>query len=284
VTSLFGKVFRALCVGAVLAASVSPAQAELLEPSDGWLRGFDDWFTEFLARPEKKFELTLGAGVGAITDYRGSAKDGLKVAPLFRLRLYDKVTIDPMGIRVRLSSWDCCRLIAVVGRSEKRSAPDGDPVSLLPRVGAGVNVGMMFEGIVWGPLAFRVNARKEISNGHSGATVQPALGVVIRDTAETYSLIPEIAVSWADGKYMDSFFSVTPAGAAASGFTPYDAGSGIRDVLFRVTASYRFAPKWTVIARAQYSRLLGDARDSTIVRQGGSPNQHLAGVGVAYTF
>lgn len=283
-TSSLGKTLRALCVGAVLAASVSPAQAELVEPSDGWLRGFDDWFTEFLARPEKKFEVTVGAGAGIKSNYRGSGEDSFKAAPLFRVRLYDKVTIDPMGIRVRLSSWDCCRLIAVVARSEKRDVPDGDPVKLLPRVGAGVNVGMMFEGIVWGPLAVRVNARKEISNGHSGATVQPALGVVIRDKSETFSVIPEVAVSWADGNYMDSFFAVTPSGSIASGFTPYDAGPGIRDALVRVTASYRFAEKWTVIARAQYSRLLGDARDSSIVRQGGSPNQHLAGVGVAYTF
>jgi outer membrane scaffolding protein for murein synthesis (MipA/OmpV family) len=97
-------------------------------------------------------------------------------------------------------------------------------------------------------------------------------------------MIPELAVTWADGRYMESFFGVTPAGAAASGLAPFDAGAGFRDLALRITTTYRLDEHWTMIGRLQAARLLGSARRSSIVRQAGEANQGLIGFGFLYSF
>lgn len=132
--------------------------------------------------------------------------------PLFQVRLRDKLTIDPLGVRFRIWRSDYCRFLLFAGLSESRSADASSPVSRLPNIDSGMNLGFLFEGRIAGPLAFRVNGRKEVAGGHGGLTLAPSLGVIVRNKSGTYSVIPEVAATWANGSYMQSFFGVTPAG------------------------------------------------------------------------
>lgn len=87
-----------------------------------------------------------------------------------------------------------------------------------------------------------------------------------------------VAASWASEDYMDTYFSIDPSGAAASGLPTYAAGSGWRDV--RVTAIYvqPVSEKWAVGAGMMYSHLLSKAANSPSVS---SERQIFAGVGIA---
>lgn len=90
-----------------------------------------------------------------------------------------------------------------------------------------------------------------------------------------------IAASWASESYMDSYFSVDDAGAAASGLPRYSAGAGWRDL--RVSAFFvqPVSPEWAVGAGMLYSYLLDEAGHSPTVQSRG---QLFAGIGAARAF
>lgn len=275
---------RALGVAAVVVGLSTPVVAQSLDSSSSWLQGFDDWISELSEVKATDFQWSVGAGMGVAPDYAGGDNYKALGLPLFQIRLRDKLTVDPLGVRFRIWRSDCCRFRLFAGMSESRGADKDTPVAKLPDVDRGVNLGFVFEGRIVGPLAFRLNGRKEVAGGHGGVTMSPSLGVILRTKDQTYSVIPEIATTWANGRYMNAFFGVTPAGATVSGLAPFAASSGFREVSLRLTSTYRFNENWTMIGRLQASRLTGDAKRSSIVRQAGDEDQGLIGFGFLYTF
>lgn len=276
--------FAAALFGIALLAPNQPLHAQPFETSTSWLQGFDDWISEIGQMKAKDFQFSIGAGMGLTPDYPGSDKYQAVALPLFQIRYKDKLSVDPLGIRFRVWRSDCCRLRLVLGLSESRGADMDSPVAKLTDVDRGMNTGFIFEGRIAGPLAFRLNARQEVSGGHSGATISPALGLVLGNRARTYSVIPEVAITWASANYMNAFFDVSRTGSLASGLQPFDASSGFRDIAFRVTATYRFNEDWMGLVRLQADQLLNDAKRSSITRQTGDSFQGLFGFGFMYTF
>ncbi len=216
--------------------------------------------------------------------YAGGKKYKAIALPLFQLRYKDKLRIDHLVVRFRVWRSECCRARVFLGLSESQGVSMDSPVAKLKDVDRGLNTGFVFEGHFAGPLAFRLNARQEVSRGHSDATVVPSLCLVLRNKSETYTVIPEIALTWASHDFMDAFYSVSPTGAAASGFRAFNASGVLRDVSLRLTATYRLSEDWMVVGRLQAAELLSDARPSSITRQTGDSFQGLAGYGVMYTF
>ncbi len=266
-------------------ALAGTAQAQsLVSDSTTWMDGFDDWLDEISQGRREHWQFGVGVGVGAAPDYPGGDNYKELVLPVFQIKYKDQITLDPLGLRVRIWKNDNWRLRLVAGMSESRKADSTSAVSLLPDVDRGVNAGFVLEGRVAGPVAFRLNARKEFAGGHNGVTVTPSLGIVLRDKKETFSVIPEIALTWGNERYMDAFFSVTPTGSAASKLAIYDASAGFREAAVRLTASYSVSKDWTVLARIQAAQLLKEAKRSSIVRQAGDSFQGVVGVGVMYTF
>nr|WP_254436008.1 MipA/OmpV family protein [Ruegeria arenilitoris] len=92
------------------------------------------------------------------------------------------------------------------------------------------------------------------------------------------------AASFGSSEYMSTYFSVTPAGAAASGLPVFDAGSGVRDLRFGAVFIQPLSREWQVGTGFLYSRLLGDAADSPIVSERGDRNQFVYGVGFTRAF
>jgi outer membrane scaffolding protein for murein synthesis (MipA/OmpV family) len=58
----------------------------------------------------------------------------------------------------------------------------------------------------------------------------------------------------------------------------------LRDVSLRLTATYKLDEDWMVVGRLQGSKLLSDAKRSSITQQTGDSFQGLAGFGFMYTF
>jgi outer membrane scaffolding protein for murein synthesis (MipA/OmpV family) len=94
---------------------------------------------------------------------------------------------------------------------------------------------------------------------------------------------PVISVAASD--YMDTYFSVSPAEALASGgrFDNYEAGGGFKSVGAKIETRYEFHPDLFLTANAEYQRLIGDAADSPIT-DAGSENQFFFGVGLSKRF
>lgn len=119
--------------------------------------------------------------------------------------------------------------------------------------------------------------------GHEGFVGEAALEIVVEPTERwTFAIGPQ--VSFADDEYMDTYFGVTAAQAAASGLAPFSAGAGFKSVGVIAETRYRLTEDLSLRGKASYHRLIGDAADSPIVAQAGSEDQFMAGVGLSYRF
>lgn len=132
-------------------------------------------------------------------------------------------------------------------------------------------------------LRLHADAGKGV-RGHRGWTADAAIDLVMRPGNWTLGVGPRMG--WGTDKYMDAYFGVTPAEAAASPViaAAYAPGGGVRHYGVSVTGAYRLSDSWQVTGNAGYRRLTSEAADSPIIRQIGSRNMYSAGVGLKHTF
>lgn len=119
--------------------------------------------------------------------------------------------------------------------------------------------------------------------GHDGFVGEASAEIVIEPTDRwSFAFGPE--VTFADDEYMDTYFGVSAAQAAASGLTPFNAGAGFKSAGLIARSRYALTDAWTLHAKASWHHLLGDAADSPIIKAAGNENQFMAGVGLSYRF
>lgn len=122
----------------------------------------------------------------------------------------------------------------------------------------------------------------DTSNTHSGM-----LGVA----TATYSfplILPfkidiEVEATYANSDYMNTYFGVNEEDALASGYSTYNASSGLRDISFNTNIGIFTSPKWGSFMRLGVTKFMSDAKDSPIVTAGES-TQYFVGLGVFYRF
>lgn len=139
------------------------------------------------------------------------------------------------------------------------------------RIAADVRAGMMVASL---------SGTKVLSGDVDGALIDASLAVPLR-LSEQLSLAPGVSATWADAKYNQAYFGVSPAQAAASGLPAYRPGGGIKDVSASLSAMYRLNERVSLGATASVSKLLGDAKDSPMVVDATQPS---AVISVAYRF
>jgi outer membrane scaffolding protein for murein synthesis (MipA/OmpV family) len=87
--------------------------------------------------------------------------------------------------------------------------------------------------------------------------------------------------TWGDSKANGTFYGVTPAQSAASGFAVYQPGSGLQRVSAGVIGSYDLSRHWTFVGAFQQRWLQGDAAQSPLTERNRST---YANAGIAYRF
>ncbi|MDG2244081.1 MAG: hypothetical protein P8L66_11370 [Rhodospirillaceae bacterium] len=105
----------------------APANAQ------GWnMNVLESAYDDFAAYLEQMGEFSpddwqykIGVAVGTVPDYSGSNQYEAKGLPIFQIRYKDDIWIDPLGVRVKVWSSGCCRLLAQAGIATGRS-PDKD--------------------------------------------------------------------------------------------------------------------------------------------------------------
>lgn len=91
-------------------------------------------------------------------------------------------------------------------------------------------------------------------------------------------------LSFANAAYMDAYYGVSAAEAAASGLSAYDPGGGIKSAGVGGAIDWRVTDHVTTSVFGEYSRLMGPAADSSIVRERGSRDQFMLGLSATYRF
>ena len=79
----------------------------------------------------------------------------------------------------------------------------------------------------------------------------------------------DTTLSYANAAYMQSFYGVTPAQSAASGYTPYSPRAGVQWYTGELSITAPVHPKALAYFSVEYTRLSGPAADSPIAKKSG---------------
>lgn len=241
---------------------------------------------------------TIALGVGYAPDYVGSNDYRLIPAAAVRGKI-GKVAISTRSTYVhadllpRRGGLDL-DLGPIVGVRLNRTGKIEDSlVRLLPDRKRAIEVGG-FAGVslhdVTNPydtLALRVDLLHDVGGAHGSTVVSPNLSFSTPLSRRTYASA-SLGLDFVADRFADYYFSVTPAEALASGLPAFDADGGMKSwsasLLLNQSITGDLTGGLSVFGTANYSRLVGDFRDSPIVSQRGSPHQWLVAAGLAYTF
>jgi MipA family protein len=139
--------------------------------------------------------------------------------------------------------------------------------------------------VTW--LRLRAEVRQGFG-GENGVTGDAFLDAVIPMGQFRFSAGPRVTVQSA--KAIDPYFSITQAqstGSTISGLPilpVYNASGGLYSYGAGSQLEYFLSQQWSAHVFAEYERLTGDAANSPLVIQRGSPNQLSFGVGATYSF
>ncbi len=163
------------------------------------------------------------------------------------------------------------RLTADAGRKENRSsalAGLGD-ISARPEIGAFLSAG------VGSGLMLTSSLRYGSGNDRKGflASLGADYGLAL---APSWRLKLGVGATLANADYMQEHFGISAAQSATSGYAPYSACGGVRDVHASAGITYSIQKGMNVSAQLSETSLQGDAADSPITRQKTSPTALVA--------
>ncbi len=237
---------------------------------------------------------TLGLGAGISPEYEG-ANEYVPI-PYFvaQIRWGARyfVGTDGTGLRADVVG---LRFIEAGPAISFRRARDRDiedrVIARLPSVDASVEAGAFLAFNIPMPLtnnekdALTLDGQflHDVSDSHNGHTIRISLkyrGMV------TDKLVLQAGpyATYGSHEFMDAYFSVSAAGAAASGLNSFRAKEGFKDAGVRAAGRYMFTEHWNLNASLSYRRFTGDAQDSPIIRERGSNGSWFGGFALGYTF
>lgn len=269
--------FTILCLLGLFPAE--PAAANIFDDlSQEVSRAFDYLMPD--AWQDENVRLALGGGALQVPDYEGSNDYKTQLFPMIDFRLGDAILFQTNQVKLVATDWPL-RMGAIARLDLGRSQDANPAVAEINKVGTAIEVGGFAEGIVdnW---VMQIELRQDILSGHKGLIAKATLGRLF-ELGERWRVIAAGRMNWANNRYTDSFFEITPAEAAASGYRPFNPGGGFKDIGAGVIGSYAASDRVTVQAGFGYQRLLGGASNSPIVTGPGSADQMTAGIAVRYT-
>lgn len=245
--------------------------------------------------------LTAGIGIAVGPSYEGS--DNYTISPLpVVLGSLGGIDFQPRGPGIAFdvipdrkgAKVDFVFGPVVRARFDRQNSIKDPVVSSLGKLDVAIEVGP-FAGLqvnrVLNPydsVTAQVDLRWDVAGAHDGMVVFPSLTYF---TPLSRSVVTSLAISgeYVDDNYADYYFSISPAGSAASGLPVFTATSGWKNVgLTTLTAVDLDGDVtnggWGLIFLGSYSRMLGDPKRSPVTSIRGSASQFFGAIGVGYTF
>ncbi|MBZ9675043.1 MipA/OmpV family protein [Mesorhizobium sp. ES1-1] len=260
-------------ISAVLAIVMlaTPGVAAAGEGAFGWLSG--DWY------------LTVGATGMVAPNFEGGKKYLLSASPIISLgKAGPEARFTSRNDNISLALLDDGSIRAGLTGKFLFSRDEGDADELrgLDPVRWGGEVGGFFE---FYPTNW-IRARAELRHGvraHNGFVADIAADAFY-DVTPTIRISGGPRVSFASSKYFDAYYGVDAQEAVASGLSQYHPGGGLKSTGLGGAVTWKVSEPMTASLFGEYSRLMGPAADSSLVRERGDRNQFTVGVSTTYRF
>ncbi len=135
---------------------------------------------------------------------------------------------------------------------------------------AGSTVAKLGIGYDLGFMTFGTEAKFALSNRERGNTYELAVGVPLLKTA-TNQVTLFGSADYADRKQMQTYYGVTAAQSARSGYNTYNPSRGFEKVALGVNWNHQINSAWSVRTMAGVLHMVGDAKDSPLTKRRTSP-------------
>lgn len=233
--------------------------------------------------------LTLGGGVDVAPRYSGSDKSRVGAAQVVDYAMENGFFISTtrgVGYGNNIGNLDYSAAVSYrTGRNDKDVSSDSISSGSDYLRGMGdikgsaiVVPGLGYKVTDW--LHLQLQAEVPVSERDNGEAVH--FGIISPlYTSPKNEVTLALTSSWGSDKYMQTYYGVSAAQAAASGFARHDAGAGIYAYSLNLDWTHRLTSRWSVLAAAGVTQLTGDAADSPIVQRKTSPTGSLK---VTYSF
>ena len=245
--------------------------------------------------PSEGWSVAVGAGLILAPSYLGDDAYQLSAVPNVRITYGDDFFVsvrEGVGYNaIRRGGWRAGPIAAYdFGRDEDGGGPfviagdDSDDLEGLGDIDGTIEIGGF---VAYDSRAFkgRIEIRQGV-NGHEGLIGELSLRTGARLVVAGQPVIihvgPEITL--VDDAYNETFFGVDGAQSAASGLDVFEAGGGLLAYGLGSSVIVPFTERVSAVAVARYGRLAGDAADSSLVEDRGSPDQASLGVFLSYRF
>lgn len=225
--------------------------------------------------PEKKKGWNFEAGLGMMYGpaYDGSDEFKLKALPLISVDYEDGLFFAGIGgIGSYPIQGENYKVGASLGLSFGRDE-DKDRKNLrgMGDIDKSAVVNLLGE-YSFGP----VDVSGKLSKGNSdyGATATIDVGTRFTITNDIM-LMTSAGLTWADTDHMNTFFGVSSAQSTRSGYSRYQAKSGVKSVGVNAGAFYTVTKEVDIALMLSIDKLLGDAADSPITKKDFQPSLFL---------
>lgn len=266
--SLIGRSVKSILSGAVLALLATPALA---------------------AGQRQGNVLTLGGGVDVAPRYSGSDKSRVTAAQVVDYAMANGFFISTtrgLGYGNRVGNLDYSAALSYrAGRKDRDVSSDSiasgsDYLRGMGDIKGSVVVvpGLGYRITDW--LNVQLQAEVPVSERDNGEAVHFGIASPLYTSPEN-SVTLALTGSWGSSKYMQTYYGVSAAQSAASGFARHDAGSGIYAYSLNLDWTHKLTSRWSLLAAAGVTQLTGEAGDSPIVQRKTSP---VGSLKVTYSF
>ncbi|MCW5091376.1 MipA/OmpV family protein [Enterobacter hormaechei subsp. hoffmannii] len=266
--SLIGRSVKSILSGAVLALLATPALA---------------------AGQRQDNVLTLGGGVDVAPRYSGSDKSRVTAAQVVDYAMANGFFISTtrgLGYGNRVGNLDYSAALSYrAGRKDRDVSSDSiaSGSDYLRGMGdikgsAVVVPGLGYRITDW--LNVQLQAEVPVSERDNGEAVHFGIASLLYTSPEN-SVTLALTGNWGSSKYMQTYYGVSAAQSAASGFARHDAGSGIYAYSLNLDWTHKLTSRWSLLAAAGVTQLTGEAGDSPIVQRKTSP---VGSLKVTYSF
>lgn len=234
-------------------------------------------------RPDKDWSLVIGGGGLLSPDYDGSDDYEVRALPYVSAKYSDWLSFSvPDGLKLTAINENGFRAGVLASYRFDRDEDDNVALRGLGDIDGTVELGGFAE-YKFDALKLGLDVRQGLSDD-TGLLATLSLRHESRIGPARISIGPQM--TWGDDEYMQTYFGITPAQAAAStlGYAPYVAESGIRSYGLGFSAFTPVSDNWAITVIAGVSQITGDAADSPLVADEGSDTQYVVGVFAGYSF
>ena len=223
---------------------------------------------------ESDWKLELGVGVMYGPEYEGS--DNYRVMPIpnasveYKNGLFFADVFD--GIGTYPIQGENYKIGASIGWGFGRDEDDdSENLRGMGDIDTAVVVNLMGE-YSFGPV--QISGKVSKGDGDYGTTASLDIGTMF-PVSKQLMVRASIGSTWADDDHMQTYFGVSPEQSVRSGYSRYNAKSGIKSVGISVGAIYNMSEKWDVMFMLNSDKLLGDAENSPITKKDIQPTLFL---------